>query len=73
MCAVTVHAFCVFTVCSHCKVHGRHVAVPRMVSGAYAQEYGQAEEIDRALHRVQVYNTCTVIIHVVKLAEYIYM
>jgi methylmalonyl-CoA mutase len=35
------------------KVHGRHVAVPRMVSGAYAQEYGQAEEMDRALQKVQ--------------------
>ena len=24
------------------------------MSGAYAQEYGQAEEIDKALHKVQV-------------------
>ena len=38
------------------KVHGRHVAVPRMVSGAYAQEYGQAEEMERALQKVQVRN-----------------
>ena len=36
------------------QVHGRHVAVPRMVSGAYAQEYGHAEEMDRALQKVQV-------------------
>ena len=51
-----VYKFCVLMFhCVLCKVHGRHVAVPRMISGAYAQEYGQAEEIDRALHRVQVY------------------
>ena len=36
------------------KVHGRHVATPRMVSGAYAAEYGQREEIDEAMKRVQV-------------------
>ena len=36
------------------QVHGRHVAVPRMVSGAYAQEYGQADEIDSAFQKVQV-------------------
>ncbi len=36
------------------KVHGRHVAVPRMVSGAYVSEYGQAEEVDKAMRRVEV-------------------
>ena len=36
------------------KVHGRHVASPRMVSGAYAAEYGQREEIDEAMKKVQV-------------------
>ena len=36
------------------KVHGRHVAVPRMVSGAYVSEYGQAEEVDRAIKKVEV-------------------
>lgn len=35
------------------KVHGRHVAAPRMVSGAYVTEYGDREEIDKALKRVQ--------------------
>lgn len=35
------------------KVHGRHVASPRMVSGAYVAEYGQAEEIDKALRKVE--------------------
>ena len=37
------------------QVHGRHIAVPRMVSGAYAQEYGQAVEIDKATQKVQVH------------------
>ena len=36
------------------KVVGRHVAVPRMVSGAYVSEYGQAEEVDKAMKRVEV-------------------
>ena len=36
------------------KVVGRHVAVPRMVSGAYVSEYGQAEEVDKAMRRVEV-------------------
>lgn len=36
------------------KVHGRHVAVPRMVSGAYVSEYGHAEEVDKAMKRVEV-------------------
>ncbi len=36
------------------KVHGRHVAVPRMVSGAYVSEYGQAKEVDKAMRRVEV-------------------
>ena len=42
------------------QVHGRHIAVPRMVSGAYAQEYGQAAEIDKATQKVQVHcsKTC---------------
>ena len=35
------------------KVHGRHVAAPRMVSGAYVTEYGDREEIDKALKKVQ--------------------
>ena len=35
------------------KVHGRHVAAPRMVSGAYVAEYGDREEIDKALKKVQ--------------------
>ena len=35
------------------KVHGRHVAAPRMISGAYVTEYGDREEIDKALKRVQ--------------------
>lgn len=35
------------------KVHGRHVATPRMVSGAYVTEYGDREEIDKALKKVQ--------------------
>ena len=39
---------------SYLQVHGRHVAVPRMVSGAYAQEYGQAEEMEKALLKVKV-------------------
>ncbi|XP_064401329.1 methylmalonyl-CoA mutase, mitochondrial-like isoform X2 [Halichondria panicea] len=37
------------------KVHGRHVAVPRMVSGAYVSEYGQAEEVDKAMRRVEAF------------------
>ncbi|CAI8032596.1 Methylmalonyl-CoA mutase, mitochondrial [Geodia barretti] len=37
------------------KVHGRHTAVPRMISGAYAQEYGQAEEMEKALQKVQAF------------------
>ena len=50
------------------KVHGRHVAVSRMVSGAYVTEYGQAEEVDRALKKVEVWIyvvtcTCTVVFH----------
>ena len=36
------------------KVHGRHVASPQMVSGAYVSEYGQSEDIDKALKRVEV-------------------
>ena len=28
--------------------------MPRMVSGAYAQEYGQAEEMEKALQKVKV-------------------
>ena len=35
------------------KVHGRHVATPRMISGAYVTEYGDREEIDKALKKVQ--------------------
>ena len=35
------------------KVHGRHVAAPRMVSGAYVTEYGDREEIDKTLKKVQ--------------------
>ncbi len=37
-------------------MHGHHVAVPRMVSGAYVSEYGQAEEVDKAMRRVEVCN-----------------
>ncbi len=40
------------------KVHGRHVAVPRMVSGAYVSEYGHAEEMDKAMKRVEVCWMC---------------
>ena len=36
------------------QVHGRHVAVPRMVSGAYVAEYGKADEIDKAMKKVEV-------------------
>ena len=36
------------------KVHGRHVATIRTVSGAYASEYSDGEEIDTARKRVKV-------------------
>ena len=36
------------------KVHGRHVATIRTVSGAYANEYSDGEEITAARKRVEV-------------------
>lgn len=37
------------------KVFGRHVATSRMVSGAYASEYGQREETDDVLREVAAF------------------
>ena len=36
------------------KVFTRHVASDRMVSGAYKSEYGENEEIQACIHRVEV-------------------
>ena len=36
------------------KVHGRHVASTRMVSGAYLSEYGAGEEIEKTMEVVKV-------------------
>ena len=36
------------------KVHGRHVATTRMVSGAYLSEYGEDDEIKRTMETVKV-------------------
>ena len=36
------------------KVHGRHVATIRTVSGAYASEYSDTEEITSARKKVEV-------------------
>ena len=36
------------------KVHGRHVASSRMVSGAYISEYGESEEMQKAMETVKV-------------------
>lgn len=42
------------------KVHGRHVASTRMVSGAYLSEYGGGEEIEKTLEVVKVNgSTCS--------------
>ena len=38
------------------KVHGRHVATIRTVSGAYASEYSDTEEIASARKKVEVSN-----------------
>ncbi|KAK3108801.1 hypothetical protein FSP39_016078 [Pinctada imbricata] len=35
------------------KVYGRHVASDRLVSGAYKTEYGEVEEIDKVIKRVE--------------------
>ena len=39
------------------KVHGRHVASTRMVSGAYLSEYGEGDEIQQAMDAVKVRKT----------------
>ena len=38
-------------------VVGRHVASPRMVSGAYASEYSHPEDIEKTLQRVKVFDS----------------
>ena len=36
------------------QVFGRHTASDRMVSGAYKSEYGQHDDIDMVMKRVEV-------------------
>ena len=36
------------------QVHGRHVATNRLVTGAYASEYGSMDVIEKAMKKVQV-------------------
>ena len=36
------------------KVFSRHVAVDRMVSGAYKSEYGEDKELDACIARIEV-------------------
>ena len=38
------------------KVHGRHVATVRTVTGAYATEYGNSEEISLAKEKVEEFD-----------------
>ena len=36
------------------QIHGRHVATNRLVTGAYASEYGNTDVIEKAMKKVQV-------------------
>ena len=44
------------------KVFSRHVAIDRMVSGAYKLEYGEDKELDACISRIEV--TISEIYHV---------
>lgn len=44
--------------CGACpQVHGRHVAAIRTVSGAYATEYGDKEEVLKAREKVEEFES----------------
>lgn len=37
------------------QIHGRHIATNRLVTGAYASEYGNSDVIEKAMKKVQVW------------------
>eukprot|EP00731_Ephydatia_muelleri_P007760 Em0004g98a len=39
------------------KIHGRHVATNRLVTGAYASEYGNTDVIEKAMKKVQEFES----------------
>ena len=43
------------------KIFSRHVAVDRMVSGAYKSEYGEDKELEACIQRIEVRRTAIVI------------
>lgn len=39
------------------KIHGRHIATNRLVTGAYASEYGNSDVIEKAMKKVQEFES----------------